>query len=79
MITYSFDFACDAAVVMRQRFPERASCMVVAGRGPYAVFSDLSPAWLSLRAQGWREIKWHGKLRHLCPACARAFWKKENE
>jgi hypothetical protein len=73
MITHEFNFACDAAIVMRLKYPEHAHCKAMVGRGPYAVFADLHPAWLSVRATGWREIKWHGKTRHLCPICATVF------
>jgi hypothetical protein len=70
MITYEFSFICDSRKVIGCPVME---CESIIGSESWALASNVKQAWLEIRKQGWREAKWRGKTRHLCPECWRQY------
>lgn len=69
MITYEFNFVCDAPRIIGKRADD---CDGMESQEVWKQPSDINKAWRQVRALGWREAKWKGKTRHLCPSC----WEK---
>lgn len=72
MITYEFNFICDGPPV------SGSHCMEVWCDGIFEKVSDVRKSWLEARDAGWREAKWKGKTRHLCPNCWKIFIERRN-
>ncbi len=68
MKTYEFNIICDGADVHKESL---VNCQTQFSTGePYrSVTKGEIRTWLIARNEGWREAKWRGKTRHLCPNC----------
>lgn len=66
MTTCDFHYVCEG----RRLFA--FICDRIVNLGTFA-FEDERKVWRIARVNGWREAKWKGKTRHLCPACWQLF------
>lgn len=71
MWTYEINCACGGEGVLKGALRR---CQKIETSEPVAVVEEgRREFWASLRAKGWREYRWHGTNRQLCPVCSEQF------
>lgn len=74
MTTYEINFVCDGEGLLGRVVK---GCLSVQSCSPQKT-PDTTKAWRRVRdLRQWREARWKGKTRHLCPTCWNQFIERK--